>query len=109
MPLTKEQARELGKSTSRKGIPNKTTEEIRQSFKYLIENNINNLEEWLNQIAENNPEKAMHILIKLSEFVLPKLNRTEISASLSVEQFLAMPQEQRQAKIIELQTKLNKQ
>jgi hypothetical protein len=77
MKLSKTKASELGKKSSRKGIPNKTTIEIRQAFQMLISNELPNLSKWLNEVATKNPEKALDIIVKFSDFVIPKLSRTE--------------------------------
>lgn len=61
----------------KKGTPNKTTKEIRDAYKLLIEANLDNMTNWINEIAKENPEKAIDLLLKLSEYVVPKLNRTE--------------------------------
>lgn len=63
---------------SRKGIPNKATKEIRQAFKLLLEDNLDNMKVWLSDVAEEDPERALNILLKMSEFVVPKLQRQEI-------------------------------
>lgn len=62
----------------KKGTPNKTTKEIRNAFQLIIDNNLNNIDKWLNKIAETNPEKAITIILNISEYVLPKLNKVEI-------------------------------
>ena len=63
---------------SRKGIPNKATKEIREAFKLLVEGNLDNMKVWLSDVADEDPEKALNILLKMSEFVVPKLQRQEI-------------------------------
>ncbi len=60
-----------------KGTPNKATAEIKEAYKNLIENNLDKLSTWLDKVAEKSPERALGILIELSEFVIPKLARTE--------------------------------
>lgn len=62
-----------------KGALNKTTRDIKEAYKMLIENNLDNLTDWLNKIADKNPEKAIYILADLSEFVIPKLARQELT------------------------------
>lgn len=59
-----------------KGTPNKITKDIKEAYQHLIEVNIENLDSWLNEVAKNDPAKAMDIMIRLSEYVVPKLNRT---------------------------------
>ena len=60
-----------------KGSENKATKDIKEAYKKLIENNLENLTTWLQKIAVNNPEKAIYIIADLSEFVIPKLARQE--------------------------------
>jgi len=43
----------------------------------LIENNLSNIEKWLNDVAADNPGKALDFLLKLSEFVIPKVRSVE--------------------------------
>jgi hypothetical protein len=74
MPFQKGHKKVGGKQ---KGTPNKATSEIKQAYKNLIENNLDNITIWLEQVAEKNPDRALGILIDLSEFVVPKLARTE--------------------------------
>lgn len=60
-----------------KGSENKVTTEIKEAYKNLIQNNISNLTLWLERVAEYNPEAALKYLLLLSEYVVPKLARTE--------------------------------
>jgi len=61
----------------KKGTPNKTTKEIKEAFELIVDNNLNNIDEWIKNIADDNPEKAINIILKFAEYVLPKLNKTE--------------------------------
>lgn len=61
-----------------KGSKNKATEEIRQAYQRLTEANLENMTLWLQQIAAEDPAKAMDMMIKLSEYVIPKLARQEL-------------------------------
>lgn len=61
-----------------KGVPNKTTTDIRKAYQLLTEQNLDNMTTWLSQIAAEDPAKAMDMMIKLSEYVIPKLARQEI-------------------------------
>ena len=63
-----------------KGTPNKISKDIKEAFKMLIEKNIDNLSGWLDHVAENDPEKAFNIIIDLSEFIIPKQKRTELTS-----------------------------
>lgn len=90
----------------KKGTPNKVSKDIRNAFKLLIENNLENLSIWLKWIARENPEKAFDIIIKLSEYVTPKLNRTEYKEQTSIEDLIKLSPEERKKRIIELKNKI---
>lgn len=72
-----------GKTGGRKkGTPNKTTWEFRETVKQLLEDNADNVKLWLSQVALTDPDKALDKLIRLAEYAAPKLARTEISGEL---------------------------
>ena len=64
-----------------KGKPNKTTAEIRDAYQRLVESNLGNMTEWLEQVADQNPERAMDLMLKLSEYMIPKLARQEVTGA----------------------------
>ncbi len=90
-----------------KGTPNKQTQEIREAYKQLIEMNLDNMSKWISTIAEDNPEKAVDLIIKLSDFVIPKLNRTEIKDVTNIQDLLQLTPQERQARIIELKNNID--
>ena len=59
-----------------KGTPNRNTDEIRQKFQLLIENNLTTLE---NDLKELKPKDRIKAILDLSKFVLPTLKATELS------------------------------
>lgn len=59
-----------------KGTPNRNTDEIRQKFQLLIENNLTTLE---NDLKELEPKDRIKAILDLSKFVLPTLKATELS------------------------------
>lgn len=85
-----------------KGVPNKVTRDIKEAFRLLLENNTENFERWIAEIAqgektqkvvkdangkdvvidiwlrEPNPAKALELLGSLAEFNIPKLQRSEL-------------------------------
>ncbi len=61
-----------------KGAPNKTTRDIRQAYQNLVEMNLENMTSWLASVAAEDPEKAMDLMLKLSEYIIPKLARQEV-------------------------------
>ena len=66
-----------------KGAPNKVTQQIRDRFQDIANDNLDNVQRWLDEIAVDNPEKALDLFLKLSEYVLPKLARTEVIADIT--------------------------
>ena len=63
------------------GMPNKQTRDIRQAYQNLVEMNLENMTSWLAQVAAEDPEKAMDLMLKLSEYIIPKLARQEVVGS----------------------------
>jgi hypothetical protein len=61
------------------GALNKSTKDIKEAYKLLIENNLDNLTIWIEAVAAKDPEKAIRILSDLSEYVVPKLARQELT------------------------------
>ena len=59
--------------------PNHSTIQIKEAFSLLLDANLDNMSIWLAQVAEINPEKAMDIMIKLSERFVPKLSQQAIT------------------------------
>ena len=62
-----------------KGTPNKTTKALREAYSDLLENNMSRVQELFDKVAEKNPQKALELLLKLSEFALPKLRAIEVN------------------------------
>ncbi len=59
-----------------KGSANKNTEVVRNSFRYLIENNLERIQHDLDMMSEVDRVKC---LISLSKFVLPQLQSVDIT------------------------------
>jgi len=74
MPFQKGKPKTGGRKPGR---VNKATRDIKEAYRQLIEDNLDNLKTWLEKIAEDNPERAIRILSELSEYVIPKLARTD--------------------------------
>ena len=66
-----------------KGALNKTTKDIKEAYRMLIEKNLDNLTDWLERVAEKDPEKAIRIINDLSEYVIPKLARQEMTGKIN--------------------------
>jgi hypothetical protein len=67
-----------------KGVPNKATKQFRETIQQLLDNNSENVEKWLTEVATGtedtkpDPKGALDMLAKLAEFAAPKLARTEV-------------------------------
>ena len=64
-----------------KGSVNKNTKQIREAYQLLTEQNLDNMNRWLQQTAQEDPAKAMDLMLKLSEYIIPKLARTELTGN----------------------------
>jgi hypothetical protein len=69
-----------------KGIPNKATKDVKEAIARFAEGNVHKLEEWLETIAygdgdqvKPDPAKAADLYMKVIEYHIPKLNRTEMT------------------------------
>jgi len=61
-----------------KGAGNKVTNKIKEAYQQLVEGNLENMTEWLGEVAADDPKEAMMLMLKLSEYVIPKLARQEV-------------------------------
>ena len=61
------------------GVPNKSTQIVREAIANLLERNAGNMDRWLNEVAAEDPYKALDLMNKLSEYHIPKLARTEVT------------------------------
>jgi len=62
------------------GTPNKVTREFRETVARLLEDNAENVAEWLSRVAADDPDKALQRLAQLAEYAAPKLSRSEVKA-----------------------------
>lgn len=70
-------------------MPNKVTQDFRETIRKLMDDNASNVGRWLTLVAEGdgtdspsgrpNPAKALELLSNLAEYAAPKLSRTEVS------------------------------
>jgi len=67
-----------------KGSIDNDTRQIRQAYQMLVEDNLDNLTDWLSQLGKESPEKAFNLMLKMSEYFLPKLSRKEVTADVNV-------------------------
>jgi hypothetical protein len=55
------------------------TPKIGEGLANLLERNAPNMDRWLNEVAQEDPYKALDLMNKLSEYHIPKLARTEVT------------------------------
>ena len=70
-----------GSNGRKKGSPNKSTSQIKEAYQKLLEDNLDNMSEWLADVAEDNPRQAVELMLKLSEYIVPKLAKQEITGA----------------------------
>lgn len=64
-----------------KGTENKYTIQIKEAFGLLLEGNLENLSNWLAEVAADDPKAALDIMMRMSERFVPKLRATEITGA----------------------------
>lgn len=65
-----------------KGAVNKATGMAREAIAKLVEGNVDQLQDWLDQIAQDEkqgPSVAFKLLMDVMEYHIPKLARTELT------------------------------
>lgn len=62
-----------------KGATNATTDRVKQFYLELLNGNLENIQLWLSQTASEDPAKALDFLLKLSPFVIPKKQETDLN------------------------------
>ncbi len=65
-----------------KGAVNRSTAEIRKAFQLLVSDNLDRLQEDLNAL---DPEKRLAYIIKMAEFIIPKLQSVTLDNQLEIE------------------------
>ncbi len=64
------------------GALNRSTEEMKLTIARAVNNTLNTISKDLEDIKKKDPEKAMELALKLMEYALPKLSRTEMKADI---------------------------
>ena len=65
-------------SKSKRGADN-NLREVREVYLNLLEANTDNIQKWLDEVAQEDPAKALELLLKISSFVIPKPKTVQIS------------------------------
>jgi hypothetical protein len=64
----------------KKGVPNKATREAREAIAAFVEGNVERLQAWLDEIAQDNPMAAFDRFMAVVEYHIPKLQRQEVQS-----------------------------
>ncbi|MDR3415608.1 MAG: hypothetical protein P4L83_05435 [Nevskia sp.] len=67
-----------------KGTPNRVTADIRGTMALLAERNAEHVQRWLDAVAANDPGRALDLYLRMIEYAVPKLARTELAGSVGV-------------------------
>jgi hypothetical protein len=65
------------------GALNRSTEQMKLNLARATNNTLNHLSEDLEKIRKKDPEKAIELALKLMEYTIPKLSRSEIKAEVN--------------------------
>jgi len=65
-----------------KGALNRSTEEMKLTIARAVNNTLNTISSDLETIKKKDPERAIELALKLMEYSLPKLSRTEMRAEI---------------------------
>ena len=61
------------------GSSNRTTRDVREAIAVFAQGNVERLQVWLDEIAKTDPVKASDLYVRLLEYHVPKLARTEMT------------------------------
>lgn len=64
-----------------KGSKNKIPAEARAAIQMIVEGRIAEVDAWIGRVAKKNPGRAVELVEKLTEYVIPKLSRTEVTGA----------------------------
>ena len=58
-----------------KGSPNTDTSLVKEAYSQIINSNLENVNDWIEEVGRTNPFQAIKLILKMSDYVLPKLSR----------------------------------
>lgn len=67
----------------KKGVPNKTTAEIKEIITRIVGNQLEHIEKDLDKIRKNDPAEAMRLSSKFIDYVLPKQTKIDLEGELT--------------------------
>ena len=58
-----------------KGSNNNDTDLVKEVYSQLVNTNLENVNDWIEEVGNTNPFQAIKLILKMSDYVLPKLSR----------------------------------
>lgn len=71
----RELASRAGKLSTRKGVQNRTTQQVRKAFQQLVENNLPKMQKDLDSLE---PKDRIKFMLDMAKFILPQLQSISI-------------------------------
>ena len=71
----RELASMAGRISTREGVPNRTTNEVRRAFQLLVENNLPKMQKDLDSLE---PKDRIKFMLDMAKFILPQLQSISI-------------------------------
>ena len=71
----RELASMAGKMSSREGVPNRATSEVRKAFQLLVENNLPQMQSDLDSLE---PKERIKFILDMAKFILPTLQAVSV-------------------------------
>ena len=71
----RELASMAGRISTREGVPNRTTNEVRRAFQLLVENNLPKMQKDLDSLE---PKDRIKFILDMAKFILPQLQSISI-------------------------------
>jgi len=71
----RELASKAGRISTREGVPNKSTNEVRKAFQLLVENNLPKMQKDLDSLE---PKDRIKFMLDMAKFILPQLQSISI-------------------------------
>ena len=76
MAFNSESGAKAGKKSKRP--KDKELSELRESFADILSDNKHNVNKWLDEVAKDDPAKALELLLKIGSFIIPKPRSIEL-------------------------------
>ena len=69
----------MAKNTARKDLY--AAKKIKEAFTIAVDSHVESLSAWIEKVSEDNPAKALELVTKLADFILPRLQRNDITVN----------------------------